>query len=62
MKQIGAQGGAKVNFKTEVDKSLVAGLRIRYKSTLIDNSLARKVTATKDVWQKAYAEAMSAKN
>lgn len=59
VKQIGAQGGAKVNFKTEVDKELVAGLRIRYKSTLIDNSLARKVTATKDVWAKAYSEALA---
>ena len=59
VKQIGASGGAKVNFTTEVDRELVAGLRIRYKSTLIDNTLARKVTATKDVWAKAYNEALA---
>jgi len=48
-----------VNFQTDVDKDLVAGLRIRYKSTLIDNTITRKVTATKDTWAKAYQEAMS---
>lgn len=48
-----------VNFQTDVDKDLVAGLRIRYKSTLIDNTITRKVTATKDVWSKAYQETMA---
>ena len=50
---------SKVNFQTDVDKDLVAGLRIRYKSTLIDNTITRKVTATKDTWAKAYQEAMA---
>ena len=58
IKQIGSSAASKVNFQTDVDKDLVAGLRIRYKSTLIDNTLARKVSATKDVWSKAYQEAL----
>lgn len=48
-----------VNFKTDVDKDLVAGLRIRYKSTLIDNTVARKVPAVKEAWAKAYAESLA---
>jgi ATP synthase F1 delta subunit len=59
IKQIGSSAASKVNFKTEVDKDLVAGLRIRYKSTLIDNTVARKVGAVKDVWAKAYAESLA---
>ena len=59
IKQIGSNTASKVNFKTDVDKDLVAGLRIQYKSTLIDNTLARKVSATKDTWSKAYQEALA---
>ncbi|TFJ80013.1 hypothetical protein NSK_008571 [Nannochloropsis salina CCMP1776] len=59
IKQIGSSAASKVNFHTDVDKDLVAGLRIRYKSTLIDNTITRKVSATKDTWAKAYQEAMA---
>jgi ATP synthase F1 delta subunit len=60
LKQIGTGGkSAKVNFKTDVDKDLVAGLRIRYKSVLIDNTIARKVPATKEEWTKAYNEMLA---
>lgn len=50
----------KASFKTSVDESLVAGMRVLYGSTLIDTTVAGKITQIKEHMRKGLIEDLKA--
>ena len=57
MKDMGVKSAS---FQTNVDESLVAGMRVLYGSTLIDTTVAGKVTQIKEHMRKGLMEDLKA--